>query len=379
MSWSLRIFDVRGIPVRVHLTFVLILVWAAFIWASVPGATTLDALAGVVAMLLLFGCVVVHELAHSLVAMRFGARVRDILLLPIGGVSQIEQMPGRPRQELLVAVVGPLVSLALAAVWFVVAALVAPGTLNLANTLVYPVVGNRWLSLPAYLSMANLILGIFNLLPAFPMDGGRVLRALLSMWLGSRQGTVIAVALGQGLALLLGLIGFWNGNLLLVLVAVFVWLGAGSEGAQDAEKSTLENVVVGQAMVQRPLTLYATDGLTRAVNLTLSSAQADFPVLDRPESSVLVGLLTRSDLLKALRDRGPATESATVGSAMHDHFVTAAPAEPLFAAQQRMQAEGLSAAPVVQDGLLVGLLTIADIGEAYQFLLAGRAIQPLVS
>ncbi|HEX5417856.1 MAG TPA: site-2 protease family protein [Chloroflexota bacterium] len=375
MSWSMTLFRVAGIPVKVHLTFVLILIWAAAVWAIAPGASEVDAFIGVIAVLALFGCVVLHELAHSLVALRFGARVRDILLLPIGGVSRIEAMPGRAGQELLVALVGPLVSLALAFVWLVVAAVVAPRTLTLSVALLYPPVGNRWLALPAYLAMANLILGVFNLLPAFPMDGGRVLRALLAMRLGRRQGTAIAVTIGQGMALLLGVAGFWSGNLILILLAIFIWLGAGSEGAQDALREALDDIVVGQAMICRPLTLNATDSLSRAVNLTLSSAQADFPVVAAGNSSHLVGLLTRSDLIRGLREGG----SRMVGEVMRPPILTAAPSDSLFAVQQRMQAKGQGAIPVVQGGDLVGLVTSSDIGEAYQILLANDGARPIAS
>jgi len=375
MGWSINLFRVSGIPIRVHVTFVLILIWAAFAWASAPGATAVDAVVGVVAMFLLFGCILLHELAHSLVALHFGSRVRDIVLLPIGGVSQIEDMPGRPGQELQVALVGPLVSLILGGAWLVVAELIAPQTVSPAAALTIPVGSNRWLSLPIYLALANLVLAIFNLLPAFPMDGGRALRALLAMWFGHRKATTIAVWLGEAMAFIFALIGLWSGNVVLIVVAIFVWLAAGSEGAVDTLRGSLGQVLVAQAMIRQPLVLSMSDGLGEAVRLTLTSSQADFPVVETFEPTRLAGFLTRSDLIKGLHDHA----GASVGDVMRREFLTAAPRDTLFATQQRMRAAGLTAIPVIESGLLVGLLTVVDINEAYELLWTEPTVRPQAS
>jgi Zn-dependent protease/CBS domain-containing protein len=360
MSWSVKLFSISGIDVKVHLTFVLILVWAAYTWGAAQGAGLAGALFGVVAMLLLFGCITLHELAHSLLALRYGVRVREIVLLPIGGVSQMEEMPGKPAQELWIALVGPLVSILLGAIFFVVAALVgAPSSFTAAGFSLAPG-GGGWLSLVSYLAFANLILGLFNLIPAIPMDGGRVLRSLLALRFENRRATAIAVAIGQGLAFLIGVYGFLNGNFFLILIAVFVWLGAGEEGGAAEAKGALANLVVRDAMTRRPEPLAPGDRLARAVELTLTTAQADFPVVDGPDGRV-VGLLTRQDLIRGLHERGP---DASVGEAMRTTFATAKPVESLFDVQRRMRVSGVHVVPVVEHGALVGVLTTTDVSEA---------------
>lgn len=366
MSWSVWIFRVRGIDVKVHLTFLLILVWAAFVWSSDSGAGLRGALYGVVAMLLLFGCVTLHELAHSLQAVAYGIRVREILLLPIGGVSQIEDMPEKPGQELRIALAGPLVSFGLALAFYLLSGLLQ--TQKAANpALLFTTTDVSWLSLPAYLSVANLLLGLFNLVPAFPMDGGRILRALLAMRLDYRQATRVASAIGQGLALVFGLIGIAVGNLLLVLVAIFVWIGAGEEGGMVAVRGVLRQVTVARAMTREPRVLYPHSLLDDAVTLTLTTLQSDFPVID-DRSGAVVGLLTREDLVKGLQEHG---RDGVVAKAMHTKVLTITPDVPLIEAQRRLATAKLTSVPVVDGGnVLVGLLTATDIGEALVLLSA---------
>jgi Zn-dependent protease/CBS domain-containing protein len=370
MSWSVKLFTISGIDVKVHLTFVLILIWAAYTWGAAQGAGLAGALFGVVAMLLLFGCITLHELAHSLVALRYGVRVREIVLLPIGGVSQIEEMPGKPAQELWIALVGPLVSILLGVIFFVVVTLVgAPSSFTAAGFSLAPG-GGGWLSLVSYLAFANLVLGLFNLIPAIPMDGGRVLRALLALRFEQRRATAVAVAIGQGLAFAIGLYGFLNGNFFLILIAVFVWMGAGQEGGAAEAKGALANLVVRDAMTRRPETVAPNDRLARAVELTLSTAQADFPVLGGPDKRV-VGLLTRRDLIRGLHERGP---DDTVEAAMRTTFATATPDESLFDVQRRMQVSGINVVPIVEQGALVGVLTTTDVSEAIWLRTASRNV-----
>jgi Zn-dependent protease/predicted transcriptional regulator len=365
MSWSVKLFRIKGIDVKVHVTFVLILIWAAIVWGA-GGAGIGDALMGVVAMLLLFACITLHELAHSFEALRYGLRVRDIILLPIGGVSQIEQPLGKPGQELRIALVGPLTSFALAVVFYVVAALVITGNLTSFAGLPESPTSEGWLGLVSYLAIANLLLGLFNLIPAFPMDGGRVLRALLAMRMDYRKATAIAVAVGQGLAMGVGLLGFIVGNFLLVLIAIFVWIGAGQEGQLVQARGALGDVKVAQAMTRRPRTLSSDDLLERAVDLTLTTSQADFPVVD-DQTGTVVGFLGRDNLLKGLRAYGAAGAVHTI---MQRTFAVAAPDESLYEIQQRMVAEGVQALPVIENGHLVGLLTALDVSEAYLLLTA---------
>ncbi len=373
MSWSIKLFRVQGIDVKVHLTFVLILVWAGYGWASAGGSGLAGAIFGVVAIILLFGCITLHELGHSFQALAYGVRVRQILLLPIGGVADMEEIPDKPGQELRIALAGPLVSFALAAVFFGLAALLGGGVGVEPVDLAVP--GRAGLhGMLAYLSTANLFLGLFNLIPAFPMDGGRILRAALALRLDYRRATAIAVAIGQGLAMVLGLLGFVSGSFFTVLIAIFIWIGAGQEGGLVEVRDTLRDVRVGGAMTRRPEVLLAGDTLERAVDLTLSTAQADFPVLDEARRTV-VGLLTRDDLIKGLRHHGAGTP---VRQVMRETFPSTTPDAPLFEAQRQMLGAGVHALPVLgRDGSLVGLLTLVDVNEAFSLSVVRQAARKL--
>ena len=364
MNWSIPLFRVRGIQIKVHVTFALILIWAAYYWGIGTDAGLQGALFGVVATLLLFVCVTLHELGHAFQALRYGIEVEDITLLPIGGVARL-RVPDNARQELAIAVAGPLVNVVIAAV------LIAVGGILQATSLLTPadlddtMRDAEWSGLLAYLTLANIWLVLFNAIPAFPMDGGRVLRALLALRLDYARATGIAVAIGQGLALLFGLVGFATGNFYLILIAAFVWFGASQEGAQVTLRRVLGGSTVGQAMIQRPQVLTAIDPLARAVELTLSTAQSDFPVVDTGDR--VVGLLTLDDLLRGLRDR----PTASVGDVMRRQFPVARAGESVVAAQGQLGEAGIRALPVVQpDGRLAGLLTAADIGEAFRLLTA---------
>lgn len=367
MSWSIKLLRLKGIDVKVHLTFVLILIWAAYRWSGITEAGLQGALFGVVATLLLFASVTLHEFGHSLQARKYGVSVRDITLLPFGGLARLEEFPEKPGQEFRIAIAGPLVNFAIGLVLIGLGALVSIPTLVSLPELFQSLGEASWSGLWAYLTMANLALGLFNLIPAYPMDGGRVLRALLAARLDYHRATRIAVAVGQGLALLLGLWGFTSGSYSLILIAIFVWLGAGQEGKQVEVKSVLQEMTVGQAMTREPRTVQLNDTLGQAVELTLSTAQADFPVVESAHGRPL-GLLTEADLLKGLRAQGPATP---VSQAMHTDFPRATPDEPLHQVQQRLATDRVRAMPVVdKTGHLVGLLTEADINEAYRLLSA---------
>lgn len=367
MSWSIKLLRFKGIDVKVHLTFVLILIWAAYRWSGTTGQGWQGALFGIVATLLLFSSVLLHEFGHSLQALKFGIPVRDITLLPIGGVAQIEEMPEKPGQELRIALAGPLVNFAIAAFLIVISLLLQAQAVVALPDLVASLGSASWSGMLAYLTTANLLLGLFNLIPAYPMDGGRVLRALLAMKLDYSRATSIAVRIGQGLAFLAGLYGFMTGSYTLILIAIFVWMGAGQEGKQVEVKSVLRQMTVGQAMTRQPATLYPGDTLATAAELTLTTTQADFPVVDARDGRPR-GLLTAQDLLRGLKNDG---EAGRVEKVMHAQFATALAHEPLFEAQQRMEKAGAHALPVLDErGGLAGLLTAEDVNEAYRLLLA---------
>jgi stage IV sporulation protein FB len=363
MEWSVRVSQVKGIDIRVHVTFGLILVWAAYSWGVIYGQGWEGALFGVVATLLLFASVTLHELGHSLVAQRYGIQVRSITLLPIGGVAEMEEIPENPGQELRIAIAGPLVTFGIVAVLIVIGAVLNARAVLSVDELIGSLGKASWSGLLAYLTMANLALGLFNLIPAFPLDGGRVLRAVLAMRLDYVQATKIAVAIGQGLALLGGLLGALTGNWILVVIAIFVWFGGREEGRQVEMSAALRGVRVEQAMTRAPQMLSPHDALLRAVDLTLETAQADFPVVT--DDRRLVGLLTELDLLRGLRS----DTTTRVGAVMRRDSPAATPDQPLAQAQQAMRKTEATALPVVDGtGRLVGLLTAADIAEAYRLL-----------
>lgn len=349
MTWRWRLGQVFGIVIYLHVTFLLLLGWVA-VSHLLAGHGAAEALSGVLFILLLFTCVVMHEYGHALTARRYGIRTQDITLLPIGGVARLERMPRDPVQELWVALAGPAVNIVIAAVLFGLVTLF-PG--RPAQTNIQLVGG----SLLQKLLWVNVSLVIFNLLPAFPMDGGRVLRALLARRMEYVQATRTAASVGQAMAFLFGFGGLMSGNPFLLFIALFVYMGAEAEAQAVQVQATFHGLTARQATVTRFASLAPDDPLSRAVDLLLSDTQQDFPVVTNGN---LVGLLTRRDLLAALRHQGLAT---SVASAMQAEVVPAEASAPLDQTFQRMQSDELSAVPVVDTGRLVGLITIENVAE----------------
>jgi Zn-dependent protease/CBS domain-containing protein len=367
MESSIKLFRISGIDIRMHLTFPLILIWAALQYGLLLGQGLAGAFFGIVVTLLLFGIVVLHELGHSYAARRYGIPVRRIVLLPIGGVAELERLPEKPSQELVVALAGPAVNFALAALfWAVGQSLRLGGAMDLGamgDVLQPGVLADFGAAIFRYVFAANLFIGLFNLLPAFPLDGGRVLRALLALRLDYARATALAVAIGQTMAWIFGLWGVLSGNFFTLILAVFVYLAASQEGRMIQVRSTLSGIRVGQAFSRRALALGPYDPVSRAVEATLQSFQADFPVVD--VDGRLIGLVTAADVMQALRRQ---QEAAAISQIMRTDFPQATPGEYIFDVQQRMAAAGIDAAPVVESGRFVGLLTNRDIGELYQLL-----------
>ena len=359
MKWSWKLGRLAGIDVYVHATFLILLAWVALSQYQV-GGTLQAALGGVLFILAVFGIVVLHELGHALTARRFGIGTHDITLLPIGGVARLERMPEDPRQELLIAIAGPAVNLALAVVFYVLLALSGRSNPD-------PEVFAPEASFLARLMAVNIWIALFNLIPAFPMDGGRVLRALIAMRKGYVRATEIAARVGKGFALLFGIVGlFYVANPFLVFIALFVWLGAAAEAATVQTRSALEGVPLQQVMITDIRTLSPQDSLASAVHHVLAGFQQDFPVVERGE---LVGVLTRSDLLKALAERG---QNASVAEAMQREFQTADPSDELEKVLARLRECGCHTLPVVRGRELLGVLTMDNIGE---FLLVQSALR----
>lgn len=340
-GWSWKLGRIAGIDVYMHGTFLILLAWVG-ISHYLQRHRWDDAGAGIVFILALFGIVVLHELGHALTARHYGIRTRDITLLPIGGVARLERMPDDPKQELIVGFAGPAVNIALAALLFtLVPSATSPTALGEIQQ-----VGGGFL---AKLAWVNVGLAAFNLIPAFPMDGGRVLRAILALRMDYLRATEVAAEIGRGLALLLGLVGLFA-NPLLIFIALFVWVGATAEAGMAQLKSALGSIPVNRVMITRFETLAPADTLQRAMDHVLAGFQHDFPVM---EADRVVGVLTRADLMKGLTEKG---REARVGAAMTPRFETAGPSEMLEGAFQRLQASACPALPVLQSDKLVGVL-----------------------
>ncbi|HEX9164450.1 MAG TPA: site-2 protease family protein [Gemmatimonadales bacterium] len=349
MRWSYRIATLFGTEVRVHVTFVALLAWYAFVAWRVGGDAAAAWAVGFLS--LVFASVLLHEFGHVLMAKRFGIRTPDILLSPIGGLARLERMPEEPRQELLVALAGPAVTLGIVALLAGARSLSAdPQALWVFNP------GHERL-LPALLR-ANIVLLGFNLLPAFPMDGGRVLRAVLSSRIGLVRGTRIAARIGQTFAFGLGLFGLWASPML-VLIAGFIYLAA------EAEANAVETRAAGQGMTAaammitnlRTLPVYAT--LTDAIALLLSGEQREFPIVDN--DGRLEGMLTRDHLIRGLAEQGP---GATVGTVMAAGVEGVSPSLSFDQAMNQLRAGGLAALPVVTpDRVVIGLITADNVTD----------------
>ncbi len=348
MKWQWKIGEYSGIGVYLHATFFLLI---GFVVLShvLQGDPISQTIAGVVFILALFASVVLHEFGHALTAKRYGIKTRDITLYPIGGVARLERMPDQPIQEFWVALAGPAVNVVIAAVLFVWMAI---------TTEIIPLEKLSVATGPFIerLMLTNLALVGFNLLPAFPMDGGRVLRALLAMRMEYTRATQIAATLGQAMAFLFGFIGMFT-NPFLVFIALFVWIGAAQEASMVQMKSALGGIPVVRTMLTDYRTLTPQDTLGRAVELILAGSQHDFPVT---ENSTVVGILTRDKLITALSQRG---YNALVSEVMQRDFASVEYSEMLETALMKMEACGCQTLCVTRNGQLVGIVTKENVGE----------------
>jgi Zn-dependent protease len=306
---SLTLFQIRGIDVRVHWSFALILVYGAVSYAASGNTIIGGALYGVLVILLLFFCVTLHEFGHALVAQHYGISVPTITLLPIGGVASLERMPDKPVQELLIAIAGPLVNFAL--VFLLLPILLLAAGYEVYFNGVTPEVGlflgemrsPGALNLVSYLLVVNVMLALFNLLPAFPMDGGRILRALLAMNMPYVRATKVAVFVGRIMAVIFAVWGITSGNLFLLLIAFFVYVGGKGELDSARTRRALNDLRVRDILRPNTIRLYTSEYLGRAVDLVSTTYQNDFPVMNL--SGELAGILTRDRLIQGLRGAGP--------------------------------------------------------------------------
>lgn len=347
---ALRIATVAGIPIRLHFTFLLFLLWVGLAGPHRAGGLS------VAYVLALFLCVVLHELGHSIVAQRYGIPVLDITLYPIGGVARIEKRP-TARQELAIAVAGPVVNVVIALLLIAaLAAIKAPPMLALLQSPVQ--------TLPVFLAkvlLANVWLVLFNLIPAFPMDGGRVLRAILALNLPPARATGIAASIGQSIAIAAGIWAIFSGQWFLMFIALFIYLGAGQEAFAYKQEALGEGVAVRSAMMTDVRTLSVGNTLKEAADALLDTSQQDFPVVLGDQ---VQGLLTRDGLLRGLAEAGP---SGYVAGSMFRQFATARPDDSLAETLPTLQASGgpLLVLDPASEGRLLGMITTENVQEYF--------------
>ncbi len=358
MGWSFSIGRVAGTEIKVHITFLLLLAFLGYAGLQQGGLAGGAETVGFI--LALFACVVLHEFGHIRMAARFGVRTPDVILLPIGGVARLERLPDEPKQEFLIALAGPAVTLVIAlGLRGFLMATGDPTPLTAKLTDIGPF-------LPT-LMLVNVRLLLFNLIPAFPMDGGRVLRALLASRLGLLRATRIAASIGQMLAVVGGLWALVEGPTLLALIALFVFVGAASEVAAVETRAAGQGLTVERMMVTHFRSIPIHARLNDAVQMLLEGEQREFPVVDN--NGRLEGLLTREHLIKGLSSRGP---DSTVGEAMAARVPSVPAGTPFEAALRQLRGSGLPALPVVgAGGELIGLLTMDNISD---LLLVRRAV-----
>jgi stage IV sporulation protein FB len=356
-SWSLHVATILGIPIRIHLTFLLLLVWFG-VAATTRGENPIRAIAF---LLLVFACVALHELGHAAMALRVGVRTREIVLYPIGGVARLERIP-EGKSELLIALAGPAVNLLIAIV--LVVGLQAAGlpVVPRAETILAP--GN----LVHQILLANVTLFLFNLIPAFPMDGGRVLRATLTLFMPAERATAIAASVGQGIAVLGGAAALFSGNVFLAFIALFVFLGAGQEALFYQQRAVMAGRTAREAMITHFDTLVPQDTLGRASELLLATHQHDFPVVDAWKR--VAGVLSKSALIRGLAKDGP---NAAVLDVMKREVSSVRPATDLDRVLQAFQADPTTPVLVLEDDALVGMITLENLAEFIQIAQAHRA------
>jgi len=347
---SLRIARLFGIDVAIHWTFLLLVVYVVFLssrqQASLAG--TLVALAFIGGV---FTCVVLHEFGHALTARAYGIRTRHITILPIGGVAALERMPTKPGQELLVAVAGPAVNV-------VIAALLIAGVFLVGDLQTPPNPFTQDAGFFGMLALVNIALVLFNMLPAFPMDGGRVLRALLAFRLDYARATRVAAMVGRVMAVGLLAWGVMAGNPVLMIIAVFVYMGGGAEAAAATQRAAMQGTLVADVMQTAFRTIPPDASLAEAADAVIASSQRDFPVVDT-YSGRFVGLLLHDDLAGALSSLDAATPVSTV---MQTNLPTLPPDTPMLDAIEVLRVNP-PVVPVAQAGDLVGLLSIANVNE----------------
>lgn len=344
---------VWGIPIRLHWSFLLVLPLFAYLigeayFAAETGATLVDYLWGGTLAVALFASVVAHELGHSWTARRYGVPIKSITLLPIGGVAQMERMPEEPRQEMWVALAGPLVSIG-----------IGLPILGVHELGLVPALAPKFLTFVFWAGALNVFLGGFNLLvPAFPMDGGRVLRAGLTGRYGRKRATEIAGMIGQGLAVVMGIVGFLTlseGGWLLLLIALFIYMGASQEVKQVRSQVALHGLTVGDAMTEEVRTISPDQPVAEVVEAMRSTRHVDFPVV---EGGRAIGLVSLDDVDEVPRED---RETTRVREMMDETVPRLGPGDPAREALDRLGRSDDRLLFVEEQGRLVGVVSETDL------------------
>ena len=365
-SWSIPLGRLFGIEIRIHLTFLFLLV---FVWST--EAATQDASAAVHALALvgiIFGSVVLHELGHALVARGSGVPAKGIILLPIGGITILDEANVIPdpvngwKRDIRIAVAGPLVNLFIAGLSAFILIAVIPGFSLTARPLLHPS------ALLRSIVWANLYLGLFNLLPAYPMDGGRVLRAVFSRRVDMVHATQRAVRIGHVFSIMFMMVGMLMSNWWLVMIGFFIFVGANIEERSAVFQSVLQSVRLEEVMLTDFATLSPADTLEDALEKAVHTLQDDFPVV---RGSDMVGVVSRQKILEALRAEG----NGYVQAVMNRIFEVAAKQESLASAFRKLSARNLSIIPIVDEQQLVGIVTLQNLMHSMSLLAESRKLR----
>ena len=358
MGGAFKIGRAFGIDLKVHWSFFLLpAILGVIVYQSTQSVLNTAISIGIVVAL--FVCVLLHELGHSVVAQRLGVEVQDITMLPIGGLARMKAIPEKPSDEVKIAVAGPLVNVVLAPIFFGAALILGVDLTSFSNPLFGDV--NSVGEVMFYLGLLNVVLAVFNMIPAFPMDGGRVLRGILSSRFGAVRATDISSTVGQMFAVAAFILGLFY-NPVLALIAVFIFLGASGESQMVRQRETMRGLSVADVMgtKRRTETITPYHNFGQVLDAVIHGYQEDFPVVD--QDGELVGIVTRDEIMTAAHS---SDKFLTVRDLMKTEFPTVAPEDDLFKdGQRRLQESGMRALPVVRDGELVGMLTTEDIGQA---------------
>lgn len=353
MTSSLKLFRLFGINVKIHITFLLLPAFFGVYYTLNSGA--MAGIRAVCLVLFIFLCVIAHELCHSLVAKKYHIVVKDITLLPIGGVASMCSIPESPRQEFAISIAGPSFNLIFATLIFYPLYLVIGKDIWLPGL-------ESWTNTLAYMFWINPVLAFFNLLPAFPMDGGRILRAVLARKMGYGQATKIAVGMGHTFSLIFGFLGILSTNIILILIAVFIYIAASQEGFYVDLRLTLRQFKVKDILPDSFISIEPDTTVSKMLELIFHTHQEDFPVV---ENFKLVGFVSRGDIISCVHHSCMQKKAAEI---IRRDIETIKPDDSLNKAYLAIQRSGLKALPVVSNYTLKGIISLEDISRIYSVL-----------